>query len=95
MGMTRTVVAVTAALCVYRRTAAAQIPRAPDGKPDLSGFWQVMHTSAWLDIQDHSAGEGRSGRTGIVKATRSPTCRLRWREEAELRQPPCADPALK
>ena len=30
----------------------AAIPHTPDGKPDLSGIWQVMNTAAW-DIQDH------------------------------------------
>src|ERR1700730_2538497 len=33
------------------------IPRGPDGKPDLSGIWQVVNSAAW-DLQDHSAGLG-------------------------------------
>ena len=24
-----------------------ELPRAPDGKPDLSGFWQVLNTATW------------------------------------------------
>ena len=45
--------------------SASAIPRAPDGKPDLSGFWQVMN-SAWLDIQDHSAELGVPAGQGVV-----------------------------
>jgi hypothetical protein len=33
---------------------AASVSRTPDGKPDLSGIWQVVNTAAW-DIQDHQA----------------------------------------
>src|SRR5512132_711920 len=40
-------------------------PRTPDGKPDLSGIWQVMNTAAW-DIQDHSAQKGVPGGQGVV-----------------------------
>ena len=29
------------------------IPRGPDGKPDLSGVWQVLNSAAW-DLQDHT-----------------------------------------
>lgn len=30
------------------------IPRTADGKPDLSGIWQVLNSAAW-DIQDHAS----------------------------------------
>ena len=45
---------------------ATTIPRTPDGKPDLSGIWQVMNTAAW-DIQDHSAQKGVPGGQGVVE----------------------------
>jgi len=51
---------------------AGAIPRAPDGKPDLSGIWQVLHTSAWLDIQDHSAAKGVPAGQGIVVGNELP-----------------------
>ena len=53
---------------------AAQLPPAPapavlartaDGKPDLSGIWQVLNTAAW-DIQDHQAHEGIPAGQGVV-----------------------------
>jgi hypothetical protein len=35
------------------QAVAPNIPRGPDGKPDLSGVWQVLNSAAW-DLQDHS-----------------------------------------
>ena len=34
-----------------------QMPRAADGKPDLTGAWQAINTANW-DIQDHAARQG-------------------------------------
>jgi hypothetical protein len=44
---------------------AADVPRTADGKPDLSGIWQVLNTAAW-DIQDHQASQGVPGGQGVV-----------------------------
>ena len=53
------------------RTAAPPLPRARDGKPDLSGFWQVMNT-ANFDIQDHSASDGVPAGEGVVEGNEIP-----------------------
>jgi len=45
--------------------------RTPDGKPDLSGIWQVMNTAAW-DIQDHVAGPGVPAGKGVVEGNEIP-----------------------
>jgi hypothetical protein len=51
---------------VDAQTSGTQtLPRTADGKPDLSGIWQVMNTAAW-DIQDHSAQKGVPAGTGVV-----------------------------
>jgi hypothetical protein len=50
---------------------AAAFPRTPDGKPDLSGFWQVMNTAAW-DIQDHGAQPGVPAGQGVVVGNEIP-----------------------
>src|ERR1051326_2647765 len=36
----------------FAQTAASRIPRLPDGKPDLNGFWQTMNTANW-DLKTH------------------------------------------
>ena len=54
--------------------AAAQVsalPRAPDGKPDLQGIWQVFNTAAW-NIQDHHARLGVPAGQGIVEGNEIP-----------------------
>ena len=62
------VVALSLAPCV---AGAQTIPRTADGKPDLSGLWQVMNTAAW-DIQDHAAQKGAPGGPGVVDGNEIP-----------------------
>jgi hypothetical protein len=45
--------------------------RTTDGKPDLSGIWQVMNTAAW-DIQDHVDGPGVPAGKGVVEGNEIP-----------------------
>jgi len=50
---------------------SATQPRASDGKPDLSGVWQVLNTAAW-DIQDHSARLGVPAGESMVEGNEIP-----------------------
>jgi hypothetical protein len=68
--MRRVVIAVAFSLVPYAAAAQA-IPRTADGKPDLSGIWQVMNTAAW-DIQDHAAQKGVPGGPGVVEGNDIP-----------------------
>src|SRR5688572_13396492 len=60
---------------VPAETAAAAaedgLPRTADGKPDLSGIWQVLTTAAW-NIEDHSAAKGVPAGQGVVEGGELP-----------------------
>ena len=49
----------------------SSVPRLKDGKPNLSGFWQVLNTAAF-DIQDHVAQKGVPGGQGVVEGNEIP-----------------------
>jgi hypothetical protein len=51
--------------------AVASLPRTADGKPDLSGIWQVLNTAAW-NIQDHQAMKGVPAGQGVVEGNELP-----------------------
>ena len=75
----------------YAQTTAARptsaLQRTADGKPDLSGIWQVMNTAAW-DIQDHSAQKGVPAGQGVVEGNEMPYhAGGGGEEEGELREP--------
>ena len=53
------------------RAQSGTVPRTPDGKPDLSGIWQVMNSAAW-DIQDHNAQKGVPAGRGVVEGNDLP-----------------------
>ena len=77
------------------QTPANTLPRTPDGKPDLSGIWQVMNTAAW-DIQDHNAQKGVPAGLGVVVGNEipyKPEALARKRENYEKRA--TADPESK
>ena len=62
---------VAAVSVANAQTPANTLPRTPDGKPDLSGIWQVMNTAAW-DIQDHTAQKGMPAGVGVVVGNEIP-----------------------
>jgi len=48
---------------ITAQTPAGQIPRTPDGKPDLNGFWQTINTADWnLEAQ----GGGPAPKEGLM-----------------------------
>ena len=47
------------------RSSARNIPRTPDGRPDLQGIWQVRNRAA-VDLEDHMARDGMPAGHGVV-----------------------------
>ncbi len=71
------------------------LPRTDDGKPDLSGVWQVLNTAAW-DIQDHQAALGVPAGQGVVAGNDIPY--QPWalaRKQENLKNRRTADPETK
>ena len=63
---------VAAGLVLGTAHVAAQAPvyrapRAPDGKPNLNGVWQVLNAANW-DLQGHAAAKGPAPLLGAVFA---------------------------
>lgn len=50
---------------------ASAVPRTADGKPDLSGLWQVMNTANY-DIEDHPASAGVPAGMGVIEGNEIP-----------------------
>lgn len=74
---------------------ATSIPRAADGKPDLSGIWQTMNSAAW-NVEDHSASLGVPAGQGVVEGGTIPylPAALAKRNE-NFRNRATADPETK
>ena len=47
------------------QTSNQSIPRTPEGRPDLSGVWQVLNTASY-DVEDHQAEPGIPAGAGVV-----------------------------
>jgi len=69
IGISLLVAAAAGRLAAQGQSAA--MPRTADGKPDLSGIWQVLNTAGW-DIQDHAASLGVPGGQGVVEGNEIP-----------------------
>ena len=63
--------ATVAAVCVLVGAAgqaqSGDMPRAADGRPDLSGIWQAVTSANW-NIEPHAAYAGRVAETGAIGA---------------------------
>jgi hypothetical protein len=75
--------------------AEAPLPRAADGKPDMSGVWQVLNTASW-NIQDHQAEKGVPAGQGVVEGNEIPYLpEALAKKEANYKNRLLADPATK
>ena len=81
-----------AAACVP--AAGQALPRNTDGKPNLSGIWQVLN-SANFDLQDHQARKGVPAGHGVVEGEipYQPWALAKKKDNFEHRA--TADPATK
>ena len=60
------------AITVLATPAAGQaLPRAADGKPDLSGIWQALNTANW-NILAHAADKDMPAGLGVVEGDEIP-----------------------
>jgi hypothetical protein len=48
-----------------RRAAAGPIPRLPNGRPNLQGYWNGDSSASW-SVEAHQAGFGLAGGTGVI-----------------------------
>ena len=70
--LVRPIVAGVVILALAPTPVAGQaLPRAPDGKPDLSGIWQAVNTAAW-NILPHPAQPGVPAGLGVVEGDEIP-----------------------
>ena len=76
--------------------AMAQTPatRAPEGRPNLQGVWQVLNTAAW-DIQDHPARLGVPAGQGVVVGNEIPYLPAALAKKRQNFENRAADPEAK
>jgi hypothetical protein len=61
----------TVAFSLIVPAVAQELPRLPDGKPNLSGIWQTLNT-ANFNIEPHQAQEGIPAGLGVVEGGELP-----------------------
>jgi len=90
------ILAVGLTVAVRAQTAPPRaLPRSADGRPDLSGVWQVLNTAAW-DIQNHVAETGVPAGLGVVDGDAIPYQPWALQKKAEnARTRATADPESK
>jgi len=65
------VLLLAAGLFMQTPAPARDIPRTPDGKPNLQGIWQVRNHAA-DDLQDHAAKDGMPAGKSVVEGGEIP-----------------------
>ena len=70
-GWTTGLTVLVAASALVPAAQAQTVPRGADGKPNFSGFWQVMSSAAW-NIQDHHADVNVPAGQGVVEGNEIP-----------------------
>lgn len=84
---------LSAASSATAQTSA--MPRTAEGKPDLSGVWQVVNTASW-NIQNHVAEKGVPAGIGVVEGDELPYLPAALKKKAEnLRTRAKSDPETK
>lgn len=89
------IVGVSPAWLGAQSTSASKIPRTADGKPDFTGFWQVLTSANW-NIQDHKAEKGVPAGQGIVVGNEIPYQPWAAKQQQEnYKNRATADPEVK
>ena len=69
--MIRGALLISTLFALQLSSAAQNLPRTADGKPDFSGVWQALNTAAW-DLQDHTGQLGVPPGQGVVEGNEIP-----------------------
>jgi hypothetical protein len=82
-------------VAIVSAQTSSTIPRTADGKPDLSGVWQVVNSAAW-DLQSHVAAKGVPAGLGVVEGDEIPYQPWALKKKAEnARMRAVSDPETK